>query len=270
LPNPAGLSLLGHRVTIDIMRSDGSFLTDFTPSLGVCFTYSAADLAIVGGDPSKFTIWTAPLGALAWEALPTTLYAAQSRVCVQAAHLSDFALFGQPGPVTALPATGFAPGEVTLLPQQPAALAYGDLGDLWLEIPRLGVQTAIVGVPTSGGNWDVSWLGSQAGWLEGSAFPTLAGNSTLTAHVYDANGLPGPFLRLNQLWYGDRIIVHAFGQEYVYEVRQVRQVRPNDTSMVTRHEEYPWLTLLTCRGYDPASGQYLYRVAVRAVLVEVR
>jgi LPXTG-site transpeptidase (sortase) family protein len=174
------------------------------------------------------------------------------------------------GGVTALPATGFAPGQVTLLPRQPEALAYGDLGDLWLEIPRLGVQAPIVGVPASGGAWDVSWLANQAGWLQGTAFPTWAGNSAITGHVYDANGQPGPFQRLNQLWYGDRVVVHAFGQEYVYEVRQVRQVQPNDTSLVTHHEEVPWLTLLTCRGYDEATNSYRYRIVVRAVLVEVR
>jgi hypothetical protein len=37
-----------------------------------------------------------------------------------------------------------------------------------------------------------------------------------------------------------------------------------------KHEELPWVTLVTCRGYDVTSNSYLYRVLVRAVLVEVR
>ena len=167
-----------------------------------------------------------------------------------------------------LPGTGFAPDRVTILPLQ--AIPYADLGDLWLEIPRLGTQMPIVGVPQVDGKWDVSWLGDSVGWLNGTSFPTWAGNSAITGHVYDADGQPGPFVHLNWLWYGDQIIVHAWGGRYVYEVRQVTQVDPESISSVTRHEELPWITLITCRGYDEASNSYKYRVVVRAVLVEVK
>jgi LPXTG-site transpeptidase (sortase) family protein len=169
-----------------------------------------------------------------------------------------------------LPGTGFAPQHVTVLSAQPAEKAYGDLGDLWLEIPRLGVQMPILGVPQTAGKWDVSWLGKNAGWLNGSAFPTWAGNSVLTGHVYDAYGNPGPFVHLNWMWWGDQVIVHAWGAQYVYEVRQVMQVQPNDKAAMMKHEELPWVTLVTCRGYDQASNSYKYRVLVRAVLVEVK
>jgi len=70
--------------------------------------------------------------------------------------------------------------------------------------------------------------------------------------------------------YGDKIIIHAWGGSYVYAVQQVTQVTPNAVSAVIKHEELPWVTLLTCRGYDEASNSYKYRVVVRAVLVEVR
>ena len=169
-----------------------------------------------------------------------------------------------------LPGTGFAPQHVTVLSAQSAEKAYADLGDLWLEIPRLGVQLPIVGVPQTAGKWDVSWLGNQAGWLNGTAFPTWAGNSVLTGHVYDAYGNPGPFVHVNWLWWGDKVIVHAWGAQYVYEVRQVMQVAPGATSSVIKHEELPWVTLITCRGYDEASNSYKYRVVVRAVLLEVK
>jgi LPXTG-site transpeptidase (sortase) family protein len=167
-----------------------------------------------------------------------------------------------------LPNTGFAPDRVTKLPQQ--AISYADLGDLWLEIPRLGVRIPIVGVPQVNGTWDISWLGSQAGWLNGTAYPSSAGDSVLTGHVYDAFGQPGPFVHLNGLWYGDQIIVHAGAIQYVYEVREVLQVAPDAISSVIKHEDLPWVTLITCRGYDEASNSYKYRVAVRAVLVQVK
>jgi LPXTG-site transpeptidase (sortase) family protein len=169
---------------------------------------------------------------------------------------------------SSLPGTGFAPNQVTKLARQ--TTNYADLGDLWLEIPRLGVKIPIVGVPELNGTWDVSWLGSQAGWLNGTAYPTSAGDSILTGHVYDAFGQPGPFVHLNGLWYGDQIIIHEGGSQFVYEVREVMQVAPNAVSSVIKHEDLPWVTLITCRGYDEASNSYKYRVAVRAVLVKVK
>jgi LPXTG-site transpeptidase (sortase) family protein len=173
-----------------------------------------------------------------------------------------------PHPV--LPGTGFAPQRATLLSAQPAAQRYADLGDLWLEIPRLGVQMPIVGVPQANGEWEVSWLGNDAGWLNGTAFPTYSGNSVLAGHVYNADGTPGPFVHLNGLWWGDQVIVHARGAQYIYEVRSVLQVSPNATSSVITHKDLPWVTLITCRGYDEASNSYKYRIAVGAVLVEVK
>jgi LPXTG-site transpeptidase (sortase) family protein len=168
----------------------------------------------------------------------------------------------------ALPKTGFAPNRVTNLPVQ--AVPYADLGDLWLEIPRLGVQIPIVGVPQTDDGWDVSWLGSQAGWLNGTAYPTWSGNSVITGHVYDAYGNPGPFAHLNGLWYGDQIIIHAGGAQYIYEVREVTQVAPNAVSQAIKHEDLPWVTLITCRGYNETTNTYTYRVVVSAVLVTVK
>jgi LPXTG-site transpeptidase (sortase) family protein len=126
-----------------------------------------------------------------------------------------------------LPATGFAPGHLTILP--PLAISYASLGDLWLEIPALNIKTAIVGVPQSKDSsaWDVSWLGSQAGWLNGSAFPTYNGNSVLTGHVWNADNMPGLFVNLKLLKFGDLVIIHAFGQVYTYEVRDTRLVSPS-------------------------------------------
>jgi sortase (surface protein transpeptidase) len=66
------------------------------------------------------------------------------------------------------------------------------------------------------------------------------------------------------------VIVHAWGAQYVYEVREVLQVAPGDTSSVIKHKDLPWVTLVTCRGYDEATDSYKYRVAVAAVLMEVK
>ena len=141
-------------------------------------------------------------------------------------------------------------------------------GGLTIEIPSMKIDIPIVGVPLRNGNWNVTWLDRQAGWLEGSSFPTWNGNSVITSHVYLSNGLPGPFLNLGKLRYGEKVIVHAFGQKYTFEVRSTEIVEPNDTSAF-QHEERPWLTLVTCREYDEKTNSYRKRVVVRAVLVRV-
>jgi LPXTG-site transpeptidase (sortase) family protein len=256
---------LDHRYDIRIRRTDGVYLQLFSPALQLCYIYNDEDLERAGDDPNRFQIWTSDGDW--WQKLNVNrVEQTERRVCAPVSHLSYFDLFLQ----VHLPETGFAPGVVTRLPDQPMEKAYTGLGELWLEIPRLGLQAPIVGVPLSGESWNVSWLADQVGWLEGTAFPTWEGNSSLTAHVYDANGEPGPFVHLRWLWYGDEIIVHAWGQEYVYAVRSVRQVGVQDVSPILKHEDFPWLTLITCRGYDEASDTYRYRIIIRAVQINIR
>ncbi|MBN2085466.1 MAG: DUF11 domain-containing protein, partial [Anaerolineales bacterium] len=168
-----------------------------------------------------------------------------------------------------LPETGFAPDIVKDLPSQPAEKEYAKLGDLRIQIPRLNKNLLVVGIPITADGWDLTWLWDQAGYLEGTAFPGTAGNSVITAHVYLPNGLPGPFANLNTLRWGDQIYLSFNGQRYIYEVRTNTSVAPADTSSF-RHEELPWLTLVTCLGYDPHLDTYRYRQVARAVLIEVR
>ena len=155
------------------------------------------------------------------------------------------------------------------MPARPEAKAHADTG-LNLEIPSLGVQAPVVGVPPSSGGWDVSWLGDAVGWLQGTAFPTWEGNTVLTAHVWNADNSPGVFIGLKSLRFDDHILLHVEGRTYVYAVRENRLLAPNDVSVALAHREHDWLTLLTCEDYLPQSGVYRYRRMVRAVLVAVR
>lgn len=168
-----------------------------------------------------------------------------------------------------LPDTGFARSQHTEIMPQPLEKRYQALGSLELEIPRLGIQAEITGVPYLDEGWDTTWLWNQVGWLNGTAFPGWNGNSVLAAHNYLSNGLPGPFVLLQDLRWGDQILVHAYGETQVYEVRSIETVR-SDQSTVLRHENNSWLTLVTCKSYDEEAGVYRNRVVVRAVEVEVR
>ncbi|WP_448601282.1 sortase [Thermoflexus hugenholtzii] len=175
-----------------------------------------------------------------------------------------------------LPATGF-PKDVPL--PASAARSAADLfsrrhaasKDLILEIPALGITAPILGVPRSGNSWDVRWLGAAVGWLEGSAFPTWTGNTVLAGHVWNADNTPGVFASIRDLRYGDRLLIHAFGHTYIYEVRENRVIEgPDAAGEVFRHEEEDWLTLLTCESYDPLTRSYRSHRIVRAVRVVVK
>jgi LPXTG-site transpeptidase (sortase) family protein len=167
-----------------------------------------------------------------------------------------------------IPITGFAPGRITDLSSTPVSRYDASLG-LSLEIPVLKLTMPIVGAPLRYGTWDVNWLTNQAGWLEKTAFPGFPGNSVLTGHVTSSYGVAGPFAGLNKLQEGDLIFIHTFGQTQIYKVQIVKKVQPNDIS-VLRHQEKPWLTLLTCEDYDEKTNMYLSRVVVGAELIEVR
>jgi LPXTG-site transpeptidase (sortase) family protein len=146
--------------------------------------------------------------------------------------------------------------------------SYTAISQLDLEIPSLGIRIPIVSIPTAGNSWDITWLGNEAGLLEGTAYPGWAGNSAMAGHLYLPSGAPGPFAELTSLRWGDEIIVHAHGLRHTYMVLEREYVAPDDNS-VLRHEEYPWLTLITCHDYDETLETFNYRYVVRAVKVRV-
>jgi LPXTG-site transpeptidase (sortase) family protein len=265
--------------TVDItITYDGDPVTELGGNgLQICFEIGQDESDAVDGDLSRLVIGTSHNGG-PWELLPTTVAYSPLRVCAQADQFSLFDLFVTPRQAqeddisepTRLPDTGFAPAQVSPVPLQPDEARYSQLDGVWLEIPALELNIPVVGVPLRGGEWDVTWLWDQAGWLQGSAFPGLDGNSVLTGHVYNSDGNPGPFARLGSLGWGERVIVHVYGIEYVYEVRSADLEVSQRNLQALKHEEHPWLTLITCRGYNSESDSYRWRTVVRAVLIEVK
>ncbi len=243
----------------------------------MCIKPTAAELSAVGGNLHLLTIYHKHGGG-GWVVLDT--FVDGGYVC---STVYKFSLFGLGIPQ--MPETGFTPGVVTDLQDQPAEKEYFNVcaGDshfasdchlsstdtFRLEIPALNVEMPIVGVPLTIDGWDVSWLGDSAGYLEGTAYPTWAGNTALTAHVWDADNNPGPFVDLHTLKHGDEIIIHAWGRKHVYEVRALTEVRPNDLRVLP-HSEYDVLTLIPCLGFDESIMEYDWRLAVRAVLINVK
>ncbi len=167
-----------------------------------------------------------------------------------------------------LPDTGFAPGVVTEIDPLNYE-AYQNIGGMVLDIPAMNLQTDLVGVSEAVDGWNLTWLWDQAGYLNGTAFPTLEGNTVITGHLYLPDGTPGPFNDLGKLRWGDLIRIEAWGSIYEYEIREMLVTDPSDIS-VMGHEELDWITLITCKDYDAATDSYLSRQVVRAVLVNVR
>jgi len=232
----------------------------FDPAIEICLKPSAADLQGAGNNQDLLTIMHKH-GDSGW--VPLNTYPKNGEVCAMVSKLS---LFGLGAPI--MPETGFSPDVHIDVSEAQPETAYYEYGDMQLVIPDLDMELPIVGVPLTARGWDVSWLGDQAGYLYGTAFPTWAGNTAITAHVWDRDNNPGPFVDLHTLQHGDQVEVHTWGQVYTYEVRQVMQVRPDDLRALP-HDDYDVLTLITCQGFDESSGEYGWRLAVRAVLIDI-
>ncbi len=215
--------------------------------------------------------------SLAWTSLPTDLSNPQSphnSLSTERFYdpLSDVNIYGVGDEanirIPSLPDTGFAPGVVTDIPLQKDDQEYSDLDGLRVEIPKLNKSVPIVSVPLTDSGWDLTWLWNQAGWLEGTAYPSWFGNTVITGHAYLPSGYPGPFVNLGDLTWGDEIFLYAHGLKYTYQVRSANLVDSNDYSIL-QHKDQDWLTLFTCKEYNDLLGGYLRRHAVQAVLIDV-
>ncbi|MFN8381824.1 MAG: sortase [Anaerolineales bacterium] len=168
-----------------------------------------------------------------------------------------------------IPVTGFAPGQVTALPTRTKQDAYTSINDLRLEIPALSIDQPIAGIPFKNNGWDVTWLGDKAGYLEGSAYPTWTGNTVLTGHATDPNGNLLSFGYIKELKANDIVMIHSNGFVYIYQVRQNRLIASTSLAALFKHENYDWITLVTCENYNEDNGTFTSRRIVRAVLISV-
>ncbi len=253
---------LGGRVfDIKIFGPNSQQITSFDLPLKVCIKPTNAELQAAGWNFNNLNMFHQHGGG-SWAAVINT-FEENGYLCAEISQLSYFAIG-----IAQLPNTGFAPGMLQTVPQQPVEMAYTTYDGFWLEIPSLGIEMPIVGVPLTARGWDVTWLGDQAGYLHGTAYPTWVGNTAITAHVWDRDNNPGPFVDLHTLQHGDEVIIHAWGIQHIYEVRDIMQVKP-DTLKALPHSEYDMLTLITCMGYDESSSEYDWRLAVQAVLMKV-
>ncbi len=166
-----------------------------------------------------------------------------------------------------LPSTGYAPG-VVFDPTIARQTRPPSDDPIQLEIPSLSVDAQIISAPKLDNSWDVKWLAANIGHLEGTAYPTHSGNSVLAGHVNLPDGTPGPFADIEQLKWGDEIVLQLGGIEYIYEVRHIYETSPTDLEVLDKSDGYDWLTLITCSDFDEKTSTYNQRIIVEAVRVK--
>ncbi|MDQ0213574.1 class F sortase [Arthrobacter bambusae] len=112
--------------------------------------------------------------------------------------------------------------------------------------------------------------GSPAGWYKDSPSPGQSGSAIILGHVNSTKSPVGVFYRLRQIAPGQDITVtRSDHTAAVFTVDAVRTYHKSSfpTVEVYQNADRPEIRLITCGGYDPASGQYLDNTVVFAHLV---
>ena len=185
---------------------------------------------------------------------------------------------GSPAPTasTALPSpaagsaapTASAPTAPTASPPttQPAAAPVS------VSIPAIGTNSQLLPLGLrDDGTLEVppEPPGSPAGWYTGSPAPGDRGPAVLLGHVNASGGGPGVFAGLRDLRPGDRITVaREDGSTAVFTVDRGEQYGKADfpTLEVYGNTEAAELRLITCDGFDAASGEFDDNYVVYATL----
>ena len=112
--------------------------------------------------------------------------------------------------------------------------------------------------------------GAPAAWYDGSPTPGEVGPAVLLGHVNATDGGPGVFAGLRSLAPGDRIeVARQDGTTAVFAVDRGEAYAKDafPTLEVYGNTAGPELRLITCDGYDPATGLFDDNYVVYAKLV---
>ena len=113
--------------------------------------------------------------------------------------------------------------------------------------------------------------GSPAGWYSGSPSPGKPGPAVLLGHVNASDGGPGVFARLRSMSPGDQITVELQdGTAAQFTVVRGEQYAKDEfpTAEVYGNTPGPELRLITCDGFDSATGLWQDNYVVYARLTD--
>lgn len=170
------------------------------------------------------------------------------------------AVSSAPAPAAASPAM---PAPAAPAPAAPGPAALPRSEPVVLEIPAIGVRTDLLKLGLrENGSLEVpqdNGSGAPASWYNGSPTPGERGPSVMLGHVNSPSGRGGVFADLRQLTPGTEINVsRTDGSIAVFTVDRGALYSKNDfpTLEVYGNTAGPELRLITCDGYDPATGLF--------------
>jgi hypothetical protein len=178
-----------------------------------------------------------------------------------------------PTPTTA---TSASPVQTAVPPASPSSAPEKVLpasDPISISVPSAGIQSELLSLGLKAdGSLEVppDGPGAPAGWYNGSPTPGELGPAVLLGHVNATDGGPGVFANLRQLKTGDLIrVARQDGTTSVFTFDHADQYSKNafPTQTVYGNTEGPELRLITCDGYDPATGLFDYNYVVFAKLV---
>ncbi|MFF0944830.1 class F sortase [Kocuria sp. CPCC 205300] len=177
-----------------------------------------------------------------------------------------------PAPSASATAPATAPATAAPTPTAgPSPMAASE--PVSVRIPALGTDSELLRLGLrDNGSLEVppGDPGAPAAWYTGSPTPGEVGPAVLLGHVNATDGGPGVFAGLRSLAPGDRIeVAREDGSTAVFAVERGEQYAKDafPTLSVYGNTEGPELRLLTCDGYDAATGEFDDNYVVYAKLV---
>ncbi len=137
-------------------------------------------------------------------------------------------------------------------------------------IPSLNVNEKVVNVPIKDGEWDISRLSGNIGWLEATG-DKPDGNLAMAfiGHVTVSSVQKGPFANLWTIKPLTEIVYRNGGVDFVYNVETVSPAKPNETAKLFQRKK-DHILLVTCTDYNFLTEKYDGRLIVDAVLTQRR
>lgn len=166
-------------------------------------------------------------------------------------------------PITPPPATNHQPANTDY--QSPIT---GNPLPPQLIIPSLGINRIVKTAPVVAGQWDISQVESDFGWLQTTgANPGDELGITIVGHVTRPwPEIAGPLAELAFMKVGDEIIYRKDGTDYVYALEKFLKVDPQSVESLYVPDGAV-LSLATCSSWNYVNFDYDERLIARARLV---
>ncbi|WP_427007373.1 class F sortase [Pseudarthrobacter sp. H2] len=177
-----------------------------------------------------------------------------------------------PGTASATTAAADPAAPAALPPAQPSGPVLAASLPVSLDVPSIGVSSPLLQLGKQA-NGEVQTPpgepGSPAGWYKDSPAPGQTGSAVILGHVNSTKNPIGVFYRLHELTPGQKFTVtrtdHTAAVFTVDKV-DVYHKAGFPTVEVYQNADRPEIRLITCGGYDPATGEYLDNTVVYAHL----